>query len=200
MRPHRATGFTLIEILVVLVIIGVVLGFATLTVNPTGPGERLDTTSQQLVARARAAADEAILSGHTIGLQLGRHDYRFIQLTERGWQPIDTTDSPLRQRRLDDDIRIDRINGQGYNDGHNDQANGLTLPASPIAGRQPGETPESDRERSDDEAELAVPAALFLSSGELLPFTLEVSADGVDHRYHITGAPNGDITLARVER
>lgn len=201
MRSRRSpeTGFTLIEVLVVLVIIGVVLTFATLSVNPSGPSDRLDTASQRLLALAQEAADEAILSGETIGLQISDQGYRFIRLTDRGWQAIPAGDSPLRPRRLDNDIHIDRVNDNGNRDQRNQQVKNLTLPASPIAGRQPGESAVQERNDEDDE-QLAIPAALFLASGELLPFTLELSADGVDHRFDITGAPNGDIKLKRVDR
>lgn len=202
MRSRRSSesGFTLIEVLVVLVIIGVVLTFATLSVNPTGPGDRLDTASQRLLALAQDAADEAILSGQTIGLQIGDRGYRFIRLTDHGWKTIDDGDSPLRPRRLDDDLHIDRINTNGDRNQHNHQARSLTLPASPIAGRKAGEPAVQEDKNNHDKQQLAVPAALFLSSGELLPFTLELSADGVKHRFDISGSPNGDITLKRVDR
>lgn len=206
MRSRRSSesGFTLIEVLVVLVIIGVVLTFATLSVNPTGPGDRLDTASQRLLALAQDAADEAILSGQTIGLQIGNHGYRFIRLTDHGWKTINSSDSPLRPRRLDDDLYIDRINTNGDRKNNSRQVKHLTLPASPIAGRKAGEPAVQDNSNSDHgnngNPQLAVPAALFLSSGELLPFTLELSADGVKHRFDISGAPNGDITLKRVDR
>lgn len=199
-RAHE-TGFTLIEVLVVLVIIGVVVTFASLSVDPTGPGDRLHSASQRLVAQARDAADEAILSGHTIGLQLAGHGYRFIRLTDRGWQTLNKTDSPLRPRHLDDDIHLDRVSDEGQRNEHNHQVDTLTLPASPILGRKPGEPAVEERDNDDeDNQQLSVPAALFLSSGELLPFSLEVSADGVDHRYRISGAPNGDIALKRMDR
>lgn len=198
-REHES-GFTLIEVLVVLVIIGVVLTFATLSINPTGPSDRLDAASKRLAALAQTAADEAILSGQTIGLQIDAHGYRFIRLTDRGWKVIASPDSPLRPRRFHDDLHLDRVNQQGRRSGHNRQVDALTLPASPIAGRKAGESAVEDDGDGNDDQQLGVPAALFLSSGELLLFTLELTADGVDTRYTINGAPNGDITLKQGDR
>lgn len=198
-RRSSENGFTLIEVMVVIVIIGVVLTFATLSVNPTGPGDRLDTASQRLLALAQAAADDAILSGDTIGLQIEDHGYRFVRLTDQGWQVIGADDSPLRPRRLDKDIHLDRINTHGGRDQNRGQADTLTLPLSPIAGR-PGEPAVKHNENAPNHHKLAMPAALFLASGELLPFTLELSADGVTRRVDITGAPNGDINRTRVDR
>lgn len=196
-RAARQDGFTLIEVLVVLVIIGVVLTFATLSVNPSGPSDRLDTESQRLQALAQAAADDAVLYGQSIGLQLTRDGYQFIALGRTGWQPINNPDSPLRPRSLDDDIHIDRVqvkNGNRGNNRSNDSSSGdLALPSSVVA-------PEESSQGDDDDDSVPRPDALFLSSGELVPFNLEVSADGVDHRFDVIGRPNGDITIKRTRR
>lgn len=189
----------------VLVIVGVVVTFATLSVNPSGPGDRLDTESQRLFALAQTAADQAILSGHTVGLQVTEHGYRFIVLHQSGWKPITSGDSPLRPRRLDDDLYIDRLNAQGSHDANNEQAATLSLPVSPIAGPNPADAAEAaaaNRDPTNDDRDqgVAMPAALFLSSGELLPFTLEMSAKDIDHRFHIVGTPNGEIERRRIDR
>lgn len=196
-RAARRGGFTLIEVLVVLVIIGVVLTFATLSVNPSGSSDRLDTESQRLQALAQAAADDAVLYGQSIGLQLTRNGYQFIALKPSGWQRVNNPDSPLRPRSLDDDIHIDRgqvQNGNRRNNRGNDSSSGdLALPSSVVA-------PKENSQGNDDDDSVPRPDALFLSSGELVPFTLEVSADGVDHRFDVIGRPNGDITIERTRR
>lgn len=197
----RQGGFTLIEILVVLIIIGVVLTFATLSVNPSSSSDRLDTESQRLLALSQAAADDAILYGQTIGIQLTRHGYQFLVLGPAGWKTINDPDSPLRPRRLDDDIHIDRVQvtDEDRRDGSDNSTSSddIALPASVVAPDS-----SSDSSGSDDDKDETVPRpdALFLSSGELLPFNLEVSADGVDHRFDVVGSPNGDIRIRRVSR
>ena len=63
-----ARGFTLIEILVVLVVVGITLAFATLSVNPSGPSDRLNIEAQRLLALTQDAADEAeVLGGRRLG-------------------------------------------------------------------------------------------------------------------------------------
>lgn len=196
-RGAHQDGFTLIEVLVVLVIIGVVLTFATLSVNPSGPSDRLDTESQRLQALAEAAADDAVLYGQSIGLQLTRDGYQFITLGATGWQPINRRDSPLHPRSLDDDIHIDRVRVKNDkrkdNRGNGPTSGDLALPSSVVA-------PKDSSQSNDDDANVPRPDALFLSSGELVPFSLEVSADGVDHRFDVIGSPNGDITIERTRR
>lgn len=201
-RIPREHGFTLIEILVVLVIIGVALTFATLSIDPSGPADRLDEEAQRLLALSQTAADEAILSGHTLGLEQIRGGYRFVKLNEAGWQVIQSADDALHPRRLPEDVYLDRLDAGGQQDDGQAtrQSATLTLPPSPVP-----PTPEQakaqaeQRARQDDEA-LPIPAALFLSSGELLPFRLELSARDVDHRFDIVGDPNGDIVMQRIDR
>lgn len=201
-QPTEAAqrGFTLIEILVVLIIIGVVLTFATLSVNPSSASDRLNTESQRLLALSQAAAEDAILYGQTIGIQLTRNGYQFIVLGPTGWKPINNPDSPLRPRRLDDDIHIDRVrlkDTQGQGDrGSGSSSGDIALPASVVA---PGNSSQSSSDNNKDQT-VPRPDALFLSSGELLPFNLEVSADGVDHRFDVVGSTNGDIKIQRVRR
>jgi len=185
-------GFTLIEILVVIIIIGVVLTFATLSVSPSGPSDRLDIESQRLLALSQAAADDAVLYGQTIGLHIKPDGYQFIVLGPAGWKPVQDPESPLRARPLDDDIHINRIATDGRDD--NDGGGEITLPANVT-----GTSNRSDNGDEDDNSTAPRPDALFLSSGELVPFTLEFSADGVDHRFDVTGQANGDITLKRVD-
>lgn len=204
--PSRGQpGFTLIEILVVLVIIGVVLTFATLSVNPTGPGDRLDAAAHRLFGLSQAAADEAILSGRTIGLLLTDDGYRFMRLTDSGWQTITAPDNALRPRTLGPGLHLDTrtLDGAGDNDNRGRrQARKLLLPPSPVAPTPSQAKAQAERQQAARERDTPVmmPAALFLASGELLPFALVLSADEVDQAYVISGQENGDIALQQVAR
>ena len=69
MIQHRkASGFTLLEILVVLVIIGVLLGFASLSVSTAGDTKRLEESAQRIVLTAGLAAQRAVLTARPVGV------------------------------------------------------------------------------------------------------------------------------------
>ncbi len=92
----RAPGFTLIEVMVVMVIVGLMLGFATLSLNLTaGPAE---TEARRLAALARLAAEEAILNNQELALRFSRDGYRFQTLGENGWTDLED-DPTFRPRR-----------------------------------------------------------------------------------------------------
>lgn len=172
----RQTGFTLIELLVVVLIIGVVMSFVALSINPTGPGDRLDTQARRLDALATAAADDAILYGREIGLDVVRGGYRFLRLGDDGWQPINVPDSPLRPRELGE---------------------GLVL----MLVARDDDTPQLVQAGEDDEEEEDVvrPEAVFLSSGEVIPFELQIYSPDVDHRYRLVGEAGGSLELTRMD-
>lgn len=173
-RRNRRTqaGFTLIEMLVVVLIIGVVMSFVSLSLNPSGPADRMDTDARRLDALARTAADDAILYGREIGLDITRNGYRFLRLGDDGWQVINVPDSPLRARELSEGVVLSLVERD---------ENAPRLAAG-----------------SDDE-DAVRPEAFFLSSGEAVPFALEISARGVDHFFRLTGEANGTLAMERIE-
>lgn len=171
-------GFTLIELLVVVLIIGVVLSFLSLSINPNSTADQLDTESKRLSALLQAAADDAVLYGREIGLDIVRGGYRFIRLGDDGWQVINVADSPLRPRKLPEGVVIALI--------ERDE-------------EQPRLVQGGDDEDDEEEDNALRPEAVLLSSGEFVPFELELYANDVDYRYRLTGEANGELSSQRVD-
>ena len=168
-------GFTLIEVLVVALIIGVVLAFVSFSINPTGPADRLDTEAERLNALLQTAADDAILYGREIGLDITQGGYRFLRLGDDGWQPLNVPDTPLRARELGDGLVIVLID-------------------------RGDDTPRLVQADEDaDEEDVVRPEAVLLSSGEFVPFELELYANDVDYRYRLTGEAGGTLDMTRID-
>ncbi len=73
-------GFTLIEILVVLLIIGITLGFALLAFGDFGSNRRIVIAAEQFVNYVKFIQQEAIMQTSTLGIifnQTGYHVIRF---------------------------------------------------------------------------------------------------------------------------
>ncbi|HEY5713229.1 MAG TPA: GspH/FimT family pseudopilin [Allosphingosinicella sp.] len=77
-------GFTLIELMVVLVIIG--LASAAVVLSIPERGGSLVGEAERFGARAKAARDEAILRSHAIVLQVGRNGYDVRRRANGAWQ------------------------------------------------------------------------------------------------------------------
>ena len=76
LRNHR--GFTIIEIMIVIVIIGIVLSLAVANLFPDD-NERLRQESERTLALLENARDEAALGGRTIGFQLRDNEIEFLE-------------------------------------------------------------------------------------------------------------------------
>ena len=83
-------GFTLIEILIVIVIIGITIGFAIIAYGDFGASRRLQFAAEQLVNTVKLAQQQAILESGTLGIRLNNSGYRILkyQNSSMQWQPI----------------------------------------------------------------------------------------------------------------
>ncbi len=89
-------GYTLLEVLVVLVILGVLSGFAVLALRGQTDSERLHEAADRFAALVRHQCEEALLGGRTLRLQVDDRGYRFEVLSRAGWEAH--SDSVFRDR------------------------------------------------------------------------------------------------------
>jgi general secretion pathway protein H len=98
MSKHvRTRGFTLVEIMVVMVIIGVTLGLASLNAMPS-PRQDLQKEAQRLTLLLQLARDEAIVRNRPVTFEATPEHYRFLVRNETRWEPIGSSDDLLRER------------------------------------------------------------------------------------------------------
>jgi general secretion pathway protein H len=101
----QARGFTLIEIMVVIVIAGIMVSLAVITISDRSTTE-LEQEGKRLHALMRLMTEEAIMQSREIGLAFNLRGYQFYELDEEDkWQVI-ASDDTLRQREILEDIRI----------------------------------------------------------------------------------------------
>jgi len=92
-------GFTLLELMVVLVIISVILTFVGLSGGGDSRAEQMQREMQRLVALIELASEEAVLRSEQLAIRFGETDYEFMILEADQWNPISDI-PPLRPREL----------------------------------------------------------------------------------------------------
>ena len=166
----RSKGFTLVEILVVVVIMAIVISLAVLSIGTTGRDAQLDEESRRIEGLVGLLHERALLEGRDFGLRIEPAAYEFVVYDSRRdrWVPLDQ-EHEFRRRalpkgvsfQLELDSRIVVIKPMDRN---------LTSDATPP------------------------PQLAIAASGEGTPFRLTLLRDGTAARASVDGDALGKIT------
>jgi len=94
----RQRGFTLLELLVVLVIVGIMLGVISFNALPDNR-QRLQNDAQRLALLLQLAREEAIVRNRPIAFEASAASYRFLVRGDHGWEQLRDVDM-LREREF----------------------------------------------------------------------------------------------------
>ena len=95
-RAICTRGFTLLELLVVLVIAGILIGMVAFNAMP-GERQALQSEAQRVALLLQLARDEAIVRNRPIAFEAENDRYRFLVRNGNKWELI-TQDELLRER------------------------------------------------------------------------------------------------------
>ncbi|WP_165475064.1 type II secretion system minor pseudopilin GspH [Legionella yabuuchiae] len=83
------SGFTLLEILIVLVIIGVAVTFALLSFGDFGGKRKIIIAAEQFANYIKLTQQQAILEASTLGIDLRSHGYQVVRYDPQGaWHNV----------------------------------------------------------------------------------------------------------------
>ncbi|MES9992758.1 MAG: type II secretion system minor pseudopilin GspH [Candidatus Thiodiazotropha sp.] len=117
--PTVQRGFTLIEVMVVVIIIGILINYVTLTFGRNSPEDLLKTEARRLSSLLGLASEEALLRSLLIGVDITEDSYGFLTLDEGNWQPMD--DTLFRPRQLPEGMEFSIASSQ--QDGEDEEEN-----------------------------------------------------------------------------
>jgi general secretion pathway protein H len=177
MTPRRkTTGFSLLELLVVVFIIGILATMFTLSVGLTGGDRDLEREADRLQALLQLASEEALMQGREIGMRFYADGYEFATFQEDFLDYHDP--DPEEETNQDEAKTLDQsewvLVGQQEMLGPRHLPEDIVLELE-IDGRAVVLTPESEREDNDDDAEKTYrPQIRIFSSGDFIPFVLRL--------------------------
>jgi len=103
--PKPMAGFTLIEIMVVLLIITITIGMVGINLQ-RGDNNLVQEEADRIVILLQAAREEAILQGQVFAVQFNTDGYRFLRLNNKGRLELIEKDDVLSPRSLPDGVTL----------------------------------------------------------------------------------------------
>jgi general secretion pathway protein H len=167
----RSKGFTLVEILVVVVIMAIVISLAILSIGTTGRDAQLDEESRRIEGLVGLLHERALLEGRDFGLRIEPAAYEFVVYDARRdrWMTFDQ-EHEFRRRDLPRGLSFQL------------QLDSQIVVIKPI-----------DRTLSSNAAPPA-PQLAIAASGEGTPFHLTLQRDGTASKASVDGDALGKIT------
>ena len=105
-RPYQESGFTLLEIMLVIFLMGVMASGVVMTMNAGGADAELKKHASRFVGLLELAEEEALLRSLELGLVIEDQSYQFVYLDDKDkWQAL-TEDKFFTEVTLPDDMQL----------------------------------------------------------------------------------------------
>jgi general secretion pathway protein H len=163
-------GFSLLELLVVVVIIGLIAQAVTLSMRALGSDRELEEETNRLRSVIDLLHEEALMQSRDYGVMFTETGYRFYVFDYQTLEwVLPQADRLLEQHTLRPQLVMSLV------------LDGRNVPL-----------------RSDfdaQEIENAEPQIMLLASGEVTPFTIEMERDGLEGRFELTAKLDGEVSV-----
>ena len=159
MQLTRQRGFTLLEMLLVALLMGLTAAAVTMSFNTTGPQQILKKNAERFIAATELVLDETVLSGNFIGIVIEETEYKFVVYNEAKWQFVQD-DRLLSVQTMEPGIKLDLIlDGMPLNQEEDEDASWF-------------DEPFIEDETEEEKKKHPEPQILLFPSGEVTPFEL----------------------------
>lgn len=165
-----ARGFTLLELLVVILIIGISISFISLNISPRR--HEVEEEAKRIATLLNLARDEAILTGDEYALEIYATEYRFVRSVDDDWEEM-ADDEVFHARAVPDELVLE-----------------LTIYGVEIA--------PAGYETDDQES--TVSRIYLFSSGEITPFSVMLEDLAAGDRFKVWPDSSGMVVVEEIDR
>lgn len=181
LRSSRESGFTLLEIMVVIAIVAILTGFVVVNIDLRNTPKTIREQSQRLGLLMQLASDQAIYTKVQFGIRFHPENYEFYFLgadegSEPAWQLLEDERLNFRESNEELEFSVDVAGVPIVLEELEEELAGLT------------------------EEESLRPHILFLSNGEVIPdFSITVADSEGDYRYQVFTGVDLPVVVERLE-
>lgn len=186
-RQGHSAGFTLLELLVVMLIIGVLATMVSLSVSGRAADDRMQAESRRLEELLRLASDEAQAKGLELGFRQTTEGFEFLTPDSESGAWAVLAEGMFRPRQVQEPFFLElRVDGR------------LLRPATAVPKVEDEDEEDAAPGRASVDKTLRVePQILILSSGEMTPFTLDLKLKDMTQFYRVEGNEMGELKSQR---
>lgn len=88
MSPNKTNGFTLLELLVVIVLLGIMTSFSVLSMGTSSVEREMEAEAKRLHALIKLVQEEAIIQAKEISMEINKKNYSFLEYKDKKWIPL----------------------------------------------------------------------------------------------------------------
>lgn len=184
---HHARGFTLIEVMLVVLVVGLMASIVQFSFGGQTPQDKLRAQAEKFQAIFSVASEYSLLNNAQLGLVVTEQSYQFLGFDGEQWQPIsqagiskvEVPEPVFLKLQLDD------------------------LPIEQPSMLQTDEVKEAQKQQQQRFTEQnkkkkpLLPQVFIFSSGDITPFSLTFNGeqDGIELSFKLTGLYNPELAF-----
>lgn len=192
-HTKQQTGFTLMEVILVMALIGLIMSTVSYTVFSSNIEEDIEKEVQRLQVVTSLASDYAVINQQELGLLIDeeKRSYEYLTLNEENeWQPL-LAHKYFELRELPESLFLElNLDGLAWQEDE-------SLFDSRIFDEQLSVSEEGVEIGNEEDVPPPPPQIMILSSGEITPFELKLKYSDDDDEFYYLLSAKDTIPLER---